>query len=121
MFPRSKSSKKTLQTSPAVLDCLEILPTDKHALNIAYEDTLERIRAQSQGLRETAKRVFFWIIYSERELQKSYLYTLHILLPMDSERQTSLARKTRGTTEPASTPDFACLSQLFFLHHTKIL
>jgi hypothetical protein len=40
----------------------------REELDKAYDDTVNRIEDQGQGIRELAKRVFFWIIHARRSL-----------------------------------------------------
>jgi hypothetical protein len=40
----------------------------EEGLDKVYDDTVNRIRNQEQGIRELANKVLFWIVYAKRPL-----------------------------------------------------
>ncbi|QGA13764.1 hypothetical protein EYB26_001415 [Talaromyces marneffei] len=50
---------------------LESLPRGSDAYNEVYEDAMERIQSQRQGLRDLSFRVITWIVHAQRPLTKS--------------------------------------------------
>ena len=44
------------------------MKTGKEGLDKAYEDTVNRIENQRQGIRELAKKMLFWIVFAKRPL-----------------------------------------------------
>ena len=40
----------------------------KEGLDKAYDDTVNRIENQQQGIRELAKKMLFWIVFAKRPL-----------------------------------------------------
>lgn len=56
-------------TPKSVRRALQELPKGSEALNIAYEEAIERIEAQNQGLRHLAKGAICWIFCATRPLK----------------------------------------------------
>ncbi|KAH0537365.1 hypothetical protein FGG08_005844 [Glutinoglossum americanum] len=59
----------TDKTSPkAIKNALKRLPKGSDALDIAYDEALERINGQQSGFRELAGQVLSWVTYARRPL-----------------------------------------------------
>jgi hypothetical protein len=57
-----KSTEKQINTA------LDNMKKGEGGLDKAYDDTVNRIENQGQGIRELAKKVLFWIVHATRPL-----------------------------------------------------
>ncbi|KAN0072055.1 hypothetical protein V8E54_009784 [Elaphomyces granulatus] len=55
-------------TEKQVNTALDNMKMGKEGLDKAYEDTVNRIENQPQGIRELAKKMLFWIVFAKRPL-----------------------------------------------------
>ncbi|KAN0075579.1 hypothetical protein V8E54_006849 [Elaphomyces granulatus] len=65
LYINSLTDKVTERQVDTALDNMKM---GKEGLDKAYEDTVNRIENQQQGIRELAKKMLFWIVFAKRPL-----------------------------------------------------
>lgn len=68
-------------TAKAIKNALKKLPKGSEGLDVAYDEVLERIKAQKAGFRDPAMLALLWIVYAARQL--SILELQHALATED--------------------------------------
>src|SRR5947207_11374523 len=84
-----------LPTRGDIKQALQNMSKGIDGLNKTYEQTMERIEGQGNGLRELAKRILAWIIHAKRPLSTSELRHALAVRPRDVKLDTDYLPSVR--------------------------